>query len=365
VKIWVAMLFISQSLIANAESKPIWANEKLPRKERLQSCAKCHPESYAHWLKGPHAAASERLDAYKAEVRRNPSYPEDEKKIIQRKDCIFCHAPHNMFETKMPLDFDVTKKFDLSDRIFVRDDNHTSGIDCLSCHAKGDRVVTRADYKPSVDLKKDSDFCNPIPSTMFSNTNTCLTCHILVEKQHFTYEEKHKGEKLKTCIECHMERRPDGKYSHYIFWAHDKTEDYKRRPKDLMPFDKVKLSVTKIGKDRFLKIQWDNKFAPHNIIPSGPRQDLFKLEIFDKDATKPPLYTHYIRFSADVFVNEGPKPKDSTNTFLPFDGSYKDKFRLPTSVPKKGLIKFTAFRKASYYLDNWDAKKFYERDVPY
>ncbi len=341
---------------------PVWADTSRSREERVLSCAKCHQDTYANWKKGPHAQASFRLTDYREEVWKNPAFPIAEKEGIKTTACLDCHEPHNMFENKVPVDWDG-KKFDVIGKVFARKEGPSTGIDCLSCHAKGQSVITRQDYKRSAETFASPDFCNPKPSTMFSSDNYCLVCHALVRHQASAYAEKHKNTGLKTCTQCHMETNAKGTPTHYYFWARDKAEDYKRRPKSLIPFDKVRLSIKKSHRDRVLTIQWINDFSPHDVIPSGPRQNVFKLEVIDENQSV--QFTKYIRFFGKEFLHEVPKSEIAINVHLPFDGAYIDKFPLPKNLASVGKIRLTVYRKASYYLDDSYSEKFYEREVPY
>lgn len=344
---------------------PRWADPTLSRQERLESCRSCHAETYSNWEKGPHAAATLQLEKYRKDVAASPHYPEEEKNIVKRDDCINCHAPHNLFENKLPLQWPggADKSFSLSDRVMVRPDHHQSSIDCLSCHAAGNRVVTRADYKPSGNLKKTPDFCDPLPSTMFSNMNTCLTCHVLLPEQHYGYYERHPEKKGQSCNSCHMDRRADGTYNHYEFWARDSVSDYKRRPAHLKPFDKVELIVQKFKKNHVLTVLWKNDFSPHNVIPSGPRQNLFVIEMRDKSGKV--FFKHNIRFAAEDSSEMGPRPPGTTNWGLKADNTFELDYDLPKDFPREGTIRLKVFRKVSYYLPDSDARLIYEREVSY
>jgi hypothetical protein len=111
--------------------------------------------------------------------------------------CFSCHAPRPIFETG------------LASPAEARADRRELGIDCLTCHRRGDRVLgATADPEDTPECAAD---CGPTPDAAFpagdrqeATSRFCGVCHNL----HGTCDEfagSRYAREGKTCLDCHMQ----------------------------------------------------------------------------------------------------------------------------------------------------------------
>lgn len=238
--------------------------KKLTRQQQNEKCGSCHKEIYENEKNGPHANAYKMLSSH-FDFIESPAYDFDGYRHFlefNKKDCESCHAAQNLYE-------DVFKSFDDTSyshidfykphAMFVSlrsIEERSTGVDCMTCHYNGQRVVTSADFKPS-NTGECPTFCRPVASKLFSSNLNCYPCHA---------EQVGDLEKLgsvsgtsKTCASCHSETNTAGKYTHYTYWAHN-PED-KKLPERLNIFNDIRASRnTKTGCIEFF---WLNNSLPH------------------------------------------------------------------------------------------------------
>ena len=136
----------------------------------------------------------------------------------------------------------------------------TTGIDCITCHFDGNRVVTGKDFKL---LTKEEEncpvYCKPVASGFFSSNKNCQPCHVEQYEGVEEFNQANKG--VVTCRSCHEEKNAQGKYTHYTYWAHDAKG--KTEPENLNLFNGI--SVSYQADKNAVKVTWSNKYMPHKI----------------------------------------------------------------------------------------------------
>ncbi len=145
----------------------------LPYKSSKQ-CVTCHTAIGAEWRESRHAQAW-----------GHPHLPNDPKKL----ECSPCHIPQPIYETG------------LTQREQVRADRFEEGVDCITCHVKGDACLGPGPTREAS--------CNPTHEPTISQSITCSPCHAF----HGSLEEWRRSRffTLKQgCQHCHMPkvRRP-------------------------------------------------------------------------------------------------------------------------------------------------------------
>jgi len=149
------------------------------------SCRECHREIYDEWAGDRHAKAW--IGELYVELSQNHSDP----------NCFSCHAPRPILETG------------LDSPAESRGEARESGIDCLSCHRRGDHVAGPSrTHGPVAGRQPD---CGPMFDPAMARTGAqeqtatfCGVCHNL----HGTCDEflgSQYAREGKTCLTCHME----------------------------------------------------------------------------------------------------------------------------------------------------------------
>ncbi len=185
----------------------------------VQECAKCHRKEYNEWLQGPHANAYTSLMAHLDYVKKSPNFSKDYQNFLPDRIgtiCASCHTGKNGFETSFlgldkeddPTKFTPEHYPKMHDFAEVRKGdakkNLSTGVDCLTCHQSGDKIITRADFQASGKTVKGQ--CNVVASKFFSSNESCYNCHHwqVSSMQRLVEEKKLKSEQ--NCLECHLEK---------------------------------------------------------------------------------------------------------------------------------------------------------------
>lgn len=149
------------------------------------NCRECHQEIYDEWTGDRHAKAW--VGKLYTELSKNHSDP----------NCYSCHAPRPILETG------------LQSPAESRGDAREAGIDCLSCHRRGDHVAGPSRTHGEVAGRKPD--CGPVfdprlarDGAQAATANFCGVCHNL----HGTCDEFLGSQYARdgnTCLTCHME----------------------------------------------------------------------------------------------------------------------------------------------------------------
>lgn len=330
------------------------------RKQAIARCAACHPRVYEAWKKGPHAFA------YEA-VQRNyrwaydPSSPmsadgrtlAQEEHITAKHVCGPCHFPAGrVFESKIDLTGTPAKAFDYELMCMDRDEEIlTSGVDCITCHVQGDRVLTRADYVPGEALAAAEEHCNPTPSAAFSGIHGCVPCHVQADHYEAVYrQDREAGEVYDHCDRCHLERDEAGAGTHYYYWSFNEAK-IQRLVKPV--FEKMTYAVQRGAKGRTLDVRWVHDFAPHSL-GNTPRLYIVRFDVVDQAGAS--HFTTQINFydeeeSGNPQVLRKHNPIGELTTLLVGD-SFERSYELPESVGDVGAVRRTVLVKHKFdYVD--------------
>ncbi len=153
------------------------ARGPLPFKTSKQ-CIECHTAIGEEWLSSRHAKA------WDAEAHPHNS-PMDPKRL----ECSPCHIPQPIYEVG------------LTQREQVRADRHEEGVDCISCHVRGNVSLGAGPTRDAA--------CNPSHEPTISQSATCQPCHAF----HGSLDEWRRSKFFalgQGCQHCHMKkvRRP-------------------------------------------------------------------------------------------------------------------------------------------------------------
>jgi formylglycine-generating enzyme required for sulfatase activity len=254
------------------------------RQELIKRCADCHPKEYESWRGGPHSKSRvSLLDFYvrtfAPDSPNSPKEREDFHKNDPAVSCCVCHCPtKNIYESQIPMGWDGQKIGELKALCVAIDEEIvTDGVDCLTCHARGDHVVTRGSYRPTGALDGLKNGCKPTPSAVFSHINTCAGCH---QQASYTAEYEAGGGKIYPfvhCDECHRKRDASGAYLHSY-----QTHKERREGLAKAAFDRIAYDVEQKGASRVLRIRWKQDFSPHAVLQASVGVYVLKLDIVDK-----------------------------------------------------------------------------------
>jgi len=364
----VGALLFAAAVAAAPRSKPtVTVPRDLSREAAVNACAKCHPRVFEEWKAGPHANAVRML---KIEFEDNlAGLPEgsieEEKRKLLNSICVDCHqSPVNMYEGILDAHWDGKGSLSVDERgkelaVLSRAD----GIDCLTCHGKGKRVVTRADFVPNPKLKIPENYCNPIPSKTFSHLYNCASCHAgAVEATVERFNRREVGH----CVDCHLARDDSGKKTHYFLWSANERK-IKTMIKNM--FDAFSVSIRRSEGRSQLLLDWPTEFTPHRLIPDTPKLYRVRIEVLDENGEA--------RFERVVrFYDESPafgrselsfRPTNTTGELVSLKAGerFKRVYDLPESIPANGSILLTVGKKSKFYKSESQASLVYERETNY
>lgn len=167
---------------------------RLPRQETIgmanADCERCHQAVWDEWQASMHRVAW-----------TSPSVQAAFQHFGHDRKCESCHAPSPVFVTG------------LANPVEFRIEDHTGGVDCISCHLTADgRVASRR--------TNDEAPCRPIASVGLQSSLQCSGCHVAI---HEDWQQSSFAAAGKTCQSCHMPAvaaRANGA-SHLFLGGHD------------------------------------------------------------------------------------------------------------------------------------------------
>jgi hypothetical protein len=280
----IALLIFSQCKWGNAEKKQhdfaqLQEFKKLNRVDQVKKCGSCHKAEYDNEMKGPHAHAHTNLEAHINFINGAKYDYADYKTFVNNNNdlCYTCHTSKNIYEGVFAMagnDFGMNPNGKMEMRNTTE---RTTGIDCITCHFDGERVVTDGEFKPAENTTNCPSYCSPIASKFFGTNANCQPCHM--EQFDDVSALNTSSQAHLTCGGCHDEKNAQGKYTHYTYWAHNPTD--KTEPENLDLFNG--LSASYLPGDKAVKIVWQNKYMPHR--SSACTELVALIEIKDGDKT--------------------------------------------------------------------------------
>ena len=364
----ILLTLLAQTAVAR------WNPEFLSPEKRIaevNKCKKCHLAEYQGWKEGPHAIAYDRWLEHMDEVYAKDYHDPAVTKRIDSWDqdqCMRCHAPpQNIYEGKKGewlLKWDQKGKFKKHKLISKKDNKPSSklGVDCITCHRAGKRVVTRADYKPLAKDKrpKDKDFCDPLPLKSFSDIYNCASCHTAYDEFQYSYKKQNGKNYVKSeakfpyqdCNSCHYSKKIGIDKAHYYPW--DFKKDHLQLFRSKMA-GRFKLSLA--GEKQYT-FTWDVSHVPHNVV--GPtKMYVVRLELLGKKGRV--LETDLVRIVSKE-TSDTMKEVKVMDQYGPVlvaraPNPLSTKIKTNKKISKGSKVRLTLLKKAQYYGDDKKALK--------
>lgn len=277
----------------NSSSDTIPTENIVNRLKAIEKCASCHKEEYDNWLIGPHANSYKSLLEHKHYVDTSKNFSDAYRDLLSSSFstlCISCHTGQNVYETVFKGLDSENNENQFTDKIYPNIYKHpplirneklsglSTGVDCLTCHKSGDKVVTDSSYAKN-NKKENNKSCELIASKFFSTNMNCYTCHPQEIESMKTYVASGHLKNEINCNSCHMEQDDKGKPTHYYYWKKDAPG--KHRPEKLNMFSDIYAEIrTKNGKQEVF-FHWGNNYIPHGI--SGCGETAVYVEVWDKN----------------------------------------------------------------------------------
>ena len=148
-------------------------NQSLSRMEQVLQCASCHPKAYENEMLGPHASSYFKLMEHIEHIQTSPHFDDHWRNGVNEnlQKCLSCHAGANLYETSFSGLESETDEAKFTPEHFPmlhyppppRSDEASllTGVDCLTCHVKNNKVITSATFRPS-GIKMDGQ-CDVMP----------------------------------------------------------------------------------------------------------------------------------------------------------------------------------------------------------
>lgn len=340
-----------------------YVDSTVSRQKQIEKCATCHKSEYDNWKIGPHANAMLMLDKHNNIPEKDSSFPKGYINFVHERVntvCASCHTGQNSYDVNFKginhlievskLNKDSFPEF--LKQAYTRNNSKgneiETGVDCMTCHAQGNKVVTNFNSKAN---KKNGI----IKSHLFSNNMNCYSCH---HHQVSTMQDLVKEGKLKneiSCVSCHQQYNDDGVGQHYFYWKHNDVT--KERPERLDIFSTAKLIVEK----KQLLFSWKNTMMPHGFSECGEALCTV-IATYGNDKTDT-LYEVKIN-RKDYFDQQ----KNYPNHFLigenglPF--TYSDEIKQSIKIDKKSTLKYITIIglfKPQYWSSSKEYKIIYEK----
>ncbi len=313
----------------------------------IKRCGSCHPREYRNWLAGPHAAAHQTvIRGTKQMAEESFSSKDEEWNIYPRQACCTCHCPtKNVFDHQIAADWEPGKPFAFKPLcVDPSEDTLTTGIDCLTCHAKGDKILAfpkKAPSSPIETAQGEGPPCDLVRSEAFAHINACVGCHWDVDAYQEEFDRTGGKEfPYLHCDECHMQKDEKGRFTHLYYFKGE------RREHVLKPaFERMKAGVVSHVGGRALRLDWVNDFLPHNMLHATPMIYQLVVEVLgDNDE---PVFRTELRFYSRHFRNDLTPEKirsaNPTGELVNFRmGDHLERlYPLPATLSKKGKIRLT------------------------
>jgi len=265
----VTSLYRCSGVLSTSEASGLPENfNALSRQDQVLICASCHPTQYENEMAGPHANAHAKLTEHVHHVNDSnyhlPFYA-DFVNMVQGQTCVSCHATDNLYEHYFKPEHTVDNLIGLYNdgntllpKVRASSESYSTGVDCLTCHYDGKKVVTNGHFKANETIAPELS-CMPIGSTIFQSDFNCMPCHSpnMTEDHTFYYPGTASST---TCISCHQEYDAKGKGTHYYYWRFDPAD--RVRSERLTRFYEPQ-STERRG-DQVL-VHWSNRNLPHRI----------------------------------------------------------------------------------------------------
>lgn len=318
------------------------------RREKVAACAKCHEKEAKAEAEGPHSRSYEsairQWHVAMKEPDKSPRLARDLREAGDISHCLRCHSP-----TKTVFDDSISSAWSGSGippwkelTVERGEEIQAGGVDCLTCHAEGDRVVTRADYVRTAGSKPP---CDPKASPAFSRSASCVVCHepaVTPYAHKLAASSPARKSPYLDCADCHMEKDSSGRRGHY--WYRD--GDGKKLEALTKPMFKgfvAKVERTKSG--RSLLLRWPLDFVPHEMIPKTPKLYIVTVELLAPGA---PAFSKTIRvFSPleDLTAEDIRERNPGEIVSVPPMGTFERRYELPPGVGETGVVRLTVLKK--------------------
>lgn len=304
VLILAVILIIGTCLFSTCKSKNVfnvqshYVDITETRTQQVEKCGSCHKEVYNNWKMGPHANAFSKLESHDLMLDSSKNFPHGYNQYVEdnmEKICASCHTGQNIFETNfMGVDHLMSPHLISKDSLphvfeqaYTRDlknrEGLLSGVDCITCHVQGDKVVTNFHSQAS-------DTLGLIKSNIFSSNMSCYSCH---HHQVITMKELVRDKVIPFevgCVNCHQEYDEKKKGVHYFYWRND--HDSKKRPAHLNIFECARLFVERTEDGYELRFTWTNTIMPHGFSECGEAK--CKVVAVQKNGSKSVLLEQYL-----------------------------------------------------------------------
>jgi len=340
------------------------------RKIKLAECASCHQNETHNELLGPHSQSYTKLQEHLQMAETSEYFPRQYHKFLEEVSeaaCVTCHSSKNLFETNY---YGLDTLQDLGS--FTSEsypkawnlppprpfgDSRLTGIDCLTCHQKGDRMVTTEDFARNLSLEAP---CNPIASKFFSSNLNCVTCHKITVEGMADNKNNSTLFKKMSCNSCHMEKAQSGQFTHYYYWRHD-ADGKTQFPLLKQTFDDIELK--RIPKSEEYAFSWNNSSAPHRFSECA---ELFvKINFYGKDGKLCQQYTKRLNNkqihdrSLQSYFGESPVWGEEGCAFLPTVNSCFDTLAVDRCNPKR--VEIIGYEKPQYWISDSLAQEVYKK----
>jgi len=282
----VTSLYRCSGVLSTTEASGLPENfNALGRQEQVLVCASCHPKQYENEMAGPHANAYDKLMLHINETQVT-TYPHAfYGNFINGLDdqvCASCHATGDLFQDYFSAPDNGSPKHWKEENHFPlptgRSDTSSfrMGVDCLTCHYDGKRVMAAGNFVAS-DTLNPLLSCLPVASTVLSSDLGCMPCHPdnRVNDNELYYTGLEPG---KNCISCHQEKDGSGKGTHYYYWKYDSEQRTKANPL-LSFYAPASISI----ENNNVLVRWKNENLPH-AIGQCPEM-VVKITVEDKNQT--------------------------------------------------------------------------------
>ncbi len=342
---------------------------------QVKKCGQCHQQAYENWLKGPHANAYQKLQEHHEYVHRSPNFDKNYARLVRVRSetCEGCHLTANIYEnhlSSLPLQTEVTQSTwedypDIFELPKARPIAFDTGIDCLTCHAKGNQVVTNADFAPS--QATSTEACLPIGSNVFSSNLNCISCHKeQVTSQHELLAEGHDLAD-QSCVGCHQEYNAEGQGTHYYYWRNNPAD--KPTPEHLNPFAGVEIEILNTPRGSDLQFSWENIHSPHGFSECG--EAITYLAIEDEQGIQHWADTFRLNRRQthapmiERFFTPDDVPGITGHSFHPASPPLIVTHELPNSLPESGRIRLRGDLKAQYWANDAVGNTVFSKIIPF
>lgn len=212
-----------------------------PSSTDASDCRRCHEQVWREWQASYHSRAfsDDRVQAAFQHFGFD-------------RRCQSCHAPVR----QVVMDVNAT--------IELRESDHASGVDCLSCHARADGGVAAA--RSVADAP-----CRPRETAGFATSQACGACHQAIYKDWAESRYRTEG---KECQTCHMSAVADRKNGrgHTCLGGHDSA----------LVRSAVKMQCRREGEE--LIVTATNHATGHNF-PGERHNRILFFEVIERDAS--------------------------------------------------------------------------------